>query len=469
MAAGPVEDDDLIRVYGESQATLGGFLEIRSLPNLTVVPLFHADLNPMGTITKEAFETLVARMLERLASDRPWDVVLLALHGAAVAEHQPDADGEIIARVRQLLGDDVVIGVALDMHANVSERMVQNSTVINAYLTNPHIDPRSRARQVADLALAAARHEIHPTTAFVPIPAAINILRQGTSDWPMSHLVGIANEMQERADVLSVSVIEGFPYADVNELGMSFIVITDDDLDLANQLATSLANEAWRMRKDFVGDGVDLETALTRAAATKRRPVVLLDVGDNVGGGSPADSTHVLAAAQRLGVGGLFHSLCDPESAKACHSAGVGATVDLHVGAKTDALHGSPVHITGIVTHVDDGRFEDTGVTHGGFRFFNAGPRALVHTVDDHYVLLNSRPMGNTSRAELMSAGLDPLHIKIIVAKGVHSPRGAFEPIAAELIQLNTPGCTSADLSTLRYDARRRPMFPFETDTTFSA
>ncbi|MEY3357003.1 MAG: hypothetical protein RIR87_62, partial [Actinomycetota bacterium] len=136
MAAGPVEDDDLIRVYGESQATLGGFLEIRSLPNLTVVPLFHADLNPMGTITKEAFETLVARMLERLASDGPWDVVLLALHGAAVAEHQPDADGEIIARVRQLLGNDVVIGVALDMHANVSERMEQNSTVINAYLTN---------------------------------------------------------------------------------------------------------------------------------------------------------------------------------------------------------------------------------------------------------------------------------------------------------------------------------------------
>jgi microcystin degradation protein MlrC len=250
---------------------------------------------------------------------------------------------------------------------------------------------------------------------------------------------------------------------------MSFIVITDDDLDLANQLATSLANEAWRMRKDFVGDGVDLETALTRAAAAQRGPVVLLDVGDNVGGGSPADSTHVLAAAQRLGVGGLFHSLCDPESAKACHSAGVGATVDLLVGAKTDALHGSPVHIAGTVTHVDDGRFEDTGVTHGGFRFFNAGPRALVHTVDDHYVLLNSRPMGNTSRAELTSAGLDPLHIKIIVAKGVHSPRGAFEPIAAELIQLNTPGCTSADLSTLRYEARRRPMFPFETDTTFSA
>jgi len=223
------------------------------------------------------------------------------------------------------------------------------------------------------------------------------------------------------------------------------------------------------MRNDFLGDGVDLETALNRAVAAQRGPIVLLDVGDNVGGGSPADSTHVLAAAQRLGIRGLFHSLCDPESAQVCHAAGAGARVDLHVGAKTDALHGSPVHITGVVKHVDDGRFEDTGVTHGGFRFFNAGPRALVHTDDDHYVLLNSRPMGNTSRAELTSAGLDPTDVKIIVAKGVHSPRGAFEPIAAELIQLNTPGCTSADLSTLHYDLRRRPMFPFEPDATFSA
>ncbi|MEY4400816.1 MAG: hypothetical protein RL072_681 [Actinomycetota bacterium] len=458
-----MEDDELVRVYGDSKATLGGFLELRSLPDLTVIPLFHADLNPMGTITEEAFEVLVGRMLERLAAEGPWDVVLLALHGAAVAEHQPDADGEIIERVRRLVGPSVVVGVALDMHANVSERMVRNSTVINAYLTNPHVDPRERARQVADLSVRAARGEIRPTTAFVPIPAAINILRQGTSDFPMAQLVGRANEMQQRDAVLSVSVIEGFPYADVHELGMSFIVITDNDQLLADQLAQQLAHEAWELRDQFVGDGIDLETALRRATSAPGGPVVLLDVGDNVGGGSPADSTHVLAAAQRLGVGGLFHSICDPASAQTCHTVGVGARVDLYVGGKTDALHGAPVHITGIVKHVDDGRFEDTGVTHGGFRFFNAGTRALVHTDDDHFVLLTSRPMGNTSRAELTSVGLDPLTIKIIVAKGVHSPRGAFEPIATELIQLNTPGCTSADMSTLHYQHRRRPMFPFET------
>lgn len=469
MAAGPVEGEDLVRLYGNSQATLGGFLEICDQPGLDVVPLFHADLNPMGTITKEAFETLIGRMLDRLRDEGPWDVVLLALHGAAVAEHEPDADGEIITRVRHLVGRKVVIGVAIDMHANVSTRMITNSTIINAYLTNPHVDPRVRARQVADLALATARGAIHPTIAHAAPPVAINILRQGTGDWPMRHLVEMANEIQRRPGVLSVSVIEGFPYADVEEFGMSFIVITDNNLGLADELARSLATAAWNLRHEFVGDGIDIEEALRRADRSVRGPVVLLDVGDNVGGGSPADSTHVLAVAQRLSIRNLFHSLCDPSSVADCERAGLGARVTLEVGGKTDHLHGKPVRISGKITHLDNGRFEDSGVTHGGFRFFNAGPRAVVHTDDDHYVLLTSRPMGNTSRVELTSAGIDPHSLKVIVAKGVHSPRGAFEPIASEMIQLKTPGCTSADFSSLSYQHRRRPMFPFEPEASYVA
>ncbi len=467
VAAGLVEGDELVRVYGQSQATLGGFLEIRGMQDIEVVPLFHANLNPMGTITEEAFETLIGRMIESLKDQGPWDVVLLALHGAAVASHQRDADGEIIERVRQLVGNDVVIGVALDMHANVSDRMVSNSTVINAYLTNPHVDPRMRGRQVADLAIAAARGSIRPSIAFSAIPVAINILRQGTEDMPMWKLIDMANEMQKRPNVLSVSVLEGFPYADVEELGMSFIVITDDDPALADELVKSLAIAAWNLRLEFLGHGVDIEEALRRADQSASGPVVLLDVGDNVGGGSPADSTHVLAVAQRLKIRNLFHSVCDPASVTECEKVGVGKQITLKVGGKTDKLHGAPVQITGVVQHLDDGCFEDKGVTHGGFRFFNAGPRALVHTDNDQYILLTSRAMGNTSRAELTSAGIDPISLKVIVAKGVHSPRGAFEPIASELIQLNTPGCTSADLSSLVYQYRRRPMFPFESETSF--
>jgi microcystin degradation protein MlrC len=163
----------------------------------------------------------------------------------------------------------------------------------------------------------------------------------------------------------------------------------------------------------------------------------------------------------------LFHSLCDPGAVQACATAGLGASVDLSVGGKTDLLHGQPVAVSAQVRHLDDGKFEDSGVTHGGFRHFDAGHRALLATVDGNYILLTSRPMGNTSRAELSSVGLRLEDLQVIVAKGVQSPRGAYEPIAAEMIQLSTPGCTTADLFSLAYRHRRRPMFPFEPDTTY--
>jgi microcystin degradation protein MlrC len=468
LAGGVTEGDALVTRYASSRATLAGFLEIVDLDGVECVPLVHADLNPMGTITEEAFEHLVRRMIAALVDGGPWDVVLLALHGAAVAAHQLDADGEIIARVRAAIGPDVVVGVALDMHANVSRRMIEHCDVLNTYLTNPHVDARERAREIADLALATARGSVRPVIRIETPPLVIGILQQGTSDFPMRHLIDLAAQLGERDGVLSVSVVEGFPYADVPEMGMSFLAVTDGDDALASDIAARLAREAWELRNEFVGAAVDVDAALRRAAASPARPVVLLDVGDNVGGGSPADSTHVLAAAQRLGVRDLFHSLCDPPAVERCTRAGVGATVAMRVGARTDDLHGEPVHVTGRVRHLDDGRFEDPGVVHGGFRFFDAGPRALIETDDGHFLLLTSRPMGNTSRAELTSVGLIPEDLQVIVAKGVQSPRGAYEPIAAEMIQLSTPGCTSADLSALTYRHRRRPMFPFEPEATYA-
>lgn len=468
LISGPDIGDELVAKYAESQATLAGYIEAAAADvDVELVPLVYFDLNPMGTITSEALETISQRLLAALADNGPWDAVLLALHGAAASEVHRDADGEVLERVRQLVGADVPIGVTYDMHANVSTRMVECADVVNTYMTNPHLDPRLRARQCADLVFRVVRGEIRPTMALEKPPLAVNILRQGTSDSPMKELVGLAAEAATRPGVLSVSIAEGFPYADVEEMGMAFLAVTDDDTDLAGGIARELARAAWDVRSELEGDGVAIDEALRRAAQAEAHPVVLLDVGDNVGGGSPADSTHVLAAAQRLGVGGLFQSLCDPASVAACADAGVGATVELQVGGKTDDLHGDPVAIRGVVRMLDDGKFEDTGPTHGGFRFYDAGPRALVHSDDDHMLLLTSRPRGNTSRQELVSAGLDPLMQPIIVAKGVHSPRATYEPIAAEMVRLNTPGCTSADVSALEYQHRPRPMFPYERETRY--
>lgn len=178
-------------------------------------------------------------------------------------------------------------------------------------------------------------------------PLAINILRQGTDDSPIKDLLELAAAQAARPGVLSISVVEGFPYADVEEMGMSFLATTNDDHALAVEVASTMARAAWDQRESYDAEGLQIDDALRRAAAAERGPVVLLDTGDNIGGGSPGDSTHLLAAAQRLGIRGLFQSLCDPESVAACVAAGVGQTLELAVGGKTDDIHGEPVRVKG--------------------------------------------------------------------------------------------------------------------------
>lgn len=469
LASGPDEGDGLVAKYAESQATLAGFIEAAGAePDVELVPLVYFDLNPMGTITSEALDHISARLLRELDDNGPWDAILLALHGAAASEGCLDADGEVLERIRGRVGADTPIAVTYDMHANISQRMVECATVVNTYMTNPHLDARLRARECAEVLFRAVRGEVRPVMALEKPPVAVNILRQGTSDPPMRELVAMAAAAAARPGVLSVSIAEGFPYADVPEMGMAVVAVTDDDVSLARDIARELAVAVWDARAELEGEGVAIDAALGRAARADAHPVVLLDVGDNVGGGSPGDSTHVLAAAQRLGIGGLFHSLCDPAAVEACARAGVGASVEVQAGGTTDDRHGDAVTIAGVVRMLDDGKFSDDGPTHGGWRFYDHGPRALVHTRDDHLVLLTSYPRGNTSRQELVSAGIDPLTQPIIVAKGVHSPRAAYEPIAAEMIWLNTPGCTSADISALDYVHRPRPMFPYERDTDYN-
>ena len=196
-------------------------------------------------------------------------------------------------------------------------------------------------------------------------------------------------------------------------------------------------------------------------------PVVLLDTGDNIGGGSPGDSTHLLAAAQRLGIRGIFQTLCDPEAVEASSAAGIGTRVNLAVGGKTDLLHGAPVTIVGTVTVLFDGLFEDATPVHGGFRFYDSGESALIATDDGHDLLLTSLPVGTTSLQQLRSVGIEPTTQPIIIAKGVNSPRAAFEPIASAMLYVATPGATSADLTSFAYRHRRRPMFPFESNAAY--
>ncbi|WP_053206591.1 M81 family metallopeptidase [Jiangella muralis] len=466
--AGILEGEAIRQRYERSESILAGYFAYAAEdPAAEVVPLVFSWITPTGASTAEAFEHLTGLMVARLRDQGPWDGVLLPQHGAAVADGYPDADGEFLRRVRDAVGPDVAIGVTLDLHANVSRQLVDHADVVTVYQTNPHVDAREQGLACARLLGRTIRGEIRPVTALAELPLAAGILRMGTSQEPMLRLLAGAREHERRTGVLSVSLVEGFPYADVAEMGMSVIAIADGDAALAADVARSVAADTWEHRAGFVGAAPGTDEAMRQAGAADGGPVVVLDMGDNVGGGSPGDSTHLLHAARRLGVTGVAQCVYDPAVALSCAAAGVGARVELAVGGKVDDRHGSPFPIRGEVIAVTDGRFEDPSATHGGARVFDLGRSAGVRTDDGFLLALHSRPEGTWSRLQFSTLGIEPADVPIIIAKGVHAPRAAFEPIASQLIWADTPGSTSADLTAFDFHHRRRPMYPFEPDARF--
>ena len=458
--------DAIRRFHQEDHSSMAGFLAIGEQKGVEVVPLVFARATPSGAIASEAFERIADEMVELLEHGGTWDGVLLVLHGAAVSEEFLDADGELIARVRAAVGKNVPIGLTLDMHANVSRRMIENVTATTMYRTNPHVDARERAAECAQIIVRAIRGEVRPVQGFAPLPAVINILRQATSDQPMREIVDDIERVLDRPGVLSASVAQGYPYADVAEMGMASLVVHDGSPSEANAAARWLAEQIWGRRADFVGVGAPVEEALLAAAAAPAGPVVLMDVGDNIGGGAPGDSTVLLDAARRLGVGRLLMILLDAEAVDVCRAAGPGQRVKMLVGGKSDR-YSEAVEVAGRVRSVADGRFEEPTPTHGGFRHFDPGVTAVLDTDDDHTLVLMSRLVPPVSIRQLTTVGIQPSDYAVVVAKGVQSPRPAYEPVAIRIILVDTPGVTSADLPAFDYVNRSSPLFPFEAETRY--
>ena len=465
--SGVLEGDAIRQRYAQSQSTLAGFLALgQQAPGVQLEPLVFTRLTPMGALTPQARGNIFDRILDALRRGGPWDGVLLALHGAAVAEDCDDPEGELTAAVRALVGPAVPIGVTLDMHANVSQRMIAEADVTTVYQTNPHVDAREQALRCARLLLDCVAGRIHPSAALAQPPLVVNILNQGTDEAPMSLLLARAAEHQRRPGVLSVSVIEGYPYADVPDMGMSFLALTDGQPQLAREIADDLAALAWSQRAALNQGGLSVEQALQAALASPPGPAVLFDVGDNVGGGSPGDGTHLLHAARRLGIGSVLQALRDADAVAACQAAGPGGRIDLMAGGRQDDRHGAPLRLRGRVLALSEGRYQATGPTHGGFNHYDDGPSASVITDEGWGLVLSTLSSGTQSLEQFRHLGLEPADYRIIVAKGVHSPRPTVAPIARSMHWVATPGVTTADLSTFVYRHRRRPMYPFEAEAS---
>lgn len=442
---------------------IGGFFAGLDAESIEAVPLFVARAVPFGPIETETFQSLLTMMLSEVSRAGELDGILVAPHGATVCESIRDADGYWLAKLRQQVGDRIPIVGTLDAHANLSQLMVDSTDALIAYRTNPHLDQRDRGIEAAQMLAATVRGEIDPVQHAQFPPLAINIERQLTTEPHLARLYQLADETLQEPGILSNSILLGFPYADVEEMGSAVIVVADRQRDLAAQQAKHLADYIWQSREQFDGKFTTIDQALLQANSIDG-PICLLDMGDNVGGGSPGDSTHVAHAIRQHGMKDAFICIYDPQSVALADAAGIDATIELQIGGKTDQQHGEPFEGTFTVQGLYDGKFTETEVRHGGFTDCDQGRTAVVQSTDHCglTLLLTSNRTPPFSLVQLTSCEIDPTKFRILVAKGVNAPVAAYAPVCKHLIRVNSPGCTCADMKQLNYQYRRRPMFPFE-------
>ena len=451
----------LLDAWAETHHEMTGFIQGASQYNYTVYPTIMASAMPAGPVTDDAFDRLTEILIQHLKAAPKHEGLLLALHGAMVTESYPDGDGEVLRRLRDAFGRDLPIVVTLDQHVNVSEQMVAESTAIVIYKTTPHIDQRQRGLQAAQLMMRILKDGITPTQALGKPPMILNILYHVTSAEPMRSILNAAKALEQDPNVLAASVGLGYPYADVHEVGPSAVVVTNNNPQLAQEEADRLSDMLWGIRDQLTLDLPDAAQAVSQAISSETPPAILVEMGDNIGGGSPGDSTFILAELIKQNASGFVVVIYDPEGVESCIQAGVGGDVSLQVGGKVDNMHGNPVSISGKVRLIHDGQYIETEPRHGGQRYHNQGLTAVV-TLGDSLVVLTSRRQTPFSLQQLYSLGIDPKSMQMIVVKAAVAYRAAYEPIAGEIIEVDTLGLTAVNPLHFEYHNVRRPLFPLD-------
>jgi len=457
LAFGPA----LLDEWRDAHHEVGGALESATALGFEPVPLLMAWATPSGPVTDAAFDEITGRLLDALQRQRP-DGLLLALHGAMVAESHPDADGEVLARLRAGLGPDFPLVLTLDLHGNLSERLVALSQAAVAYRTNPHVDQRECGRRAASLLVRHLRGEVRLCTALAKPPLLVNIMVQDTSKEPLRSFMDEARRREGLPGVLAVSLLPGFAYADVPQMGPSVVVVTDGDEALARKEAGELAALLWEGRERLTTQLPDPTAAVREALHSDRLPAVLVDTGDNVGGGSAADGTVLLSELLRQGATDAVVCLYAPDEVQQCIRAGVGGEVELVVGGKVDRLHGEPVRLRGRVRVLHDGVYVEPQVRHGGKRVNHMGLTALVEVAGRTLLVLNTLRHPPFSLGQLTCLGIRPELQRVLVVKAAIAYKAAYAPVAGHVIEVDTPGLTAVNPHRFDYRHVRRPLYPLD-------
>jgi microcystin degradation protein MlrC len=446
---------DVLKVMRRINVGLAGFVDSAEANGWELIPTIACGASPSAHVTRDAFERIVKVMVDGIAAAGPVDAVYLDLHGAMVTEHLDDGEGEILARVRRVIGEDVPLVASLDLHANVTPDMMEHADALIAYRTYPHVDMaetgRASARHLALLLKSKQRF----AKAFRQLPFLIPISWQCTNDQPTKGIYEKLAALESDA-VPTLSFAPGFPAADFRDCGPSVFAYGKTQAD-ADRAADAIVKLIESHEDDFDGkiwspdDGVRHAMELAKGAS---KPIIIADTQDNPGAGGDSDTTGMLRALVRNKASAATGAIYDPESAKAAHAAGVGATVTLSLGGKSGIPGDEPYRETFVVEKLSDGRFIAPGPYYGG-REMEMGPSAALR-IGDVRVVVSSHKAQLADQAMYRYVGIEPTEQKILVNKSSVHFRADFEPIAEQLMICAAPGAMPADTASLPWTKLRR-------------
>ncbi|MEJ0016605.1 MAG: M81 family metallopeptidase [Acetobacteraceae bacterium] len=458
LTEGPAMLDE---VRGRSVPAAGA-LGVAEAAGVEVVPLAWSFANPAGPVQDEAFEriaALICAALSRALDEAPLDGVYLDLHGAAVVDSFPDAEGELLRRVRAIVGD-LPLTISLDPHANLTARMVALSDAVVPFRTYPHVDMKDAGAQAMRLLLARIDRGTPWARAYRQLAFWIPLGSQCTLMQPMSEVMAERTALAERLETAELAFCFGFPYADFADCGPALAAYADTQAR-ADAAADAFAALVAAREADFVQDLLPAAEAVAeakRSAMGASKPIVIADTQDNPGGGGHGDTTGLLAELVRQqATGAVLCLINDAASVADCVAVGEGGTLGLVLGGKSD---GMPFDCTARVVKLTDGKFTLTGPMGAG-NPGNLGPCALID-IDGVRVMVVSHKVQALDQAILRHVGVEPSECAILVLKSSVHFRADFGPIAERIIVGVAPGPVVADPAILNFryvraDVRRRP------------
>jgi microcystin degradation protein MlrC/ribosomal protein S18 acetylase RimI-like enzyme len=451
----------ILSAYRDTKTEVGGFIDVLEQTGHIMVPLLCAAAIPSGKVTASAYDVIKTTLLQAVKEATAMDGLLLALHGAMVVEGVSDPEGELLAEIRAIVGIDFPISATLDMHANVSKRMLDQTPFFFGFKTYPHIDMFEQGVRAAHALLSYLDKNQSIYASFIKLPMMPPSVNMRTEEGPMAELVQAAIEAELDSNIISASVFGGFPYCDIKEAGASVIVVSSDK-SKGDAVAQALAEKLWENRQRFVVELPSIQEAIAMSLKLRHdKPVALADIADNPLSGGTGDTTALLRELLEQDVEHvLFGALFDEESLQACVEAGEGAKVMLRLGGKYSVEFGECVEVKAQVIKLSEGRFRNTGPMNTGLQIDTKGAAHIrVQKMD---VLLTGRALSANDLELFRHIGLEPSQYKILALKVKNHFRAAFDPIVSEIIYMDGPGLATNQFKHLKYHSIPRPIWPLD-------